>query len=209
MKLVCVPGTWALSKSGTPQSQAWWRPGSAFWEYMTALGVEMVGAERPFVWSTDLGGVFGGRDKNDWRAGGASLYAYIVPPLCPERRIPPAETAVVAHSHGGQVALLAAAAGLKIHTLLTIATPVRRDMRAGIAAARPNITHWEHIHSDRSDRMQWVGALFDGRLGIYRAFPEADVNVRLADAGHSRVLHDPAYQHEWARWRDVLARPQG
>jgi len=154
--------------------------------------------------------VLGGRDKNDWRAGGASLYAYIVPPLCPEQRIPPGDTHVIAHSHGGSVALYAAAAGLKIQTLLTVATPVRRDLRSVIDAARPNIAYWAHVHSDCSDWWQVLGEAFDGRLGIYRAMAQADLNIKIPQAGHSALLHDPRYRDEWTRWRDLLAyRPQG
>jgi hypothetical protein len=96
-----------------------------------------------------------------------------------------------------QVALFAAASGLKIRTLITVAGPVRKDMREVAAKARGNIHRWVHVASDSSDRWQWMGTLFDGKLGIIREHPLADRNVRIKDVGHSQLLRDPAQFHHW------------
>ena len=183
---------------------------------MARLGVELHQfGGRPFAWTTDAAGWqfwrrwgIGNKtaDHRDWAAGGLALYAWIVPPLAPERRIPPAETRVICHSHGLQVVLYACMHGLQIDTLISIGSPVRQDMDLVTMAARLNIRRWLHVCSDRSDRMQWLGTLGDGALGIIRQHPLADVNHPLPSAGHSGVLHDPAWFGPWAEWVDWMRR---
>jgi pimeloyl-ACP methyl ester carboxylesterase len=192
--LVLVPGTWAWSGFFAPAAGDWWQTGSPLRAFFERSGFGVVGGDRPFVWSTQLD--FGAEHRT-WSAGGVALYAYLVPPLCLDRRVPPDETRILAHSHGGQVAFYAAAAGLRIRSLVTVSTPVRRDMAPVIAAARPNIGTWLHVHSDRSDWQQLLGGLFDGRLGVFRSMPEANVNLKIPDVGHARLLHDPAIGQEY------------
>jgi hypothetical protein len=196
-RVIVVPGTWG-------REQDWYRPWSPWARYLVSLGVEVFEPNgRPFLWSTDAGGWQGWRrwfgrtstrDHWDWMAGGDALFNLIVPPLAPERRIPPAETRVISHSHGLQVVLYACAYGLKIDTLIDIAGPVRADMRPILDAARPNIRQWLHVHSDGSDKMQWLGELGDGTLGIVRGVTlPGVVNHALPKAGHSGVLRDPVW----------------
>src|SRR5678815_5146950 len=96
------------------------------------------------------------------------------------------------------VVAYACAHGLRINRLLTMGSPVRQDMHAIYAQARPNIGHWLHLHSDRSDRTQWLGELFDGHLGIVRNQPFADVNLGVPAVAHSNLLNDPDLFHLWA-----------
>ena len=200
---VClVPGTWGWT--GTPAIGAWWWPGSAFVARLETRGFSLPSYTRPFTWSTDVNGI--GSDHSDWRAGGEALYAYLVPPLCEDRRSSPDDTRLICHSHGGQVALYACAAGLKVRVLVTVATPVRRDMQAVITRALPQIGYWLHVYADgRSDWWQLAGALFDGRVGLYRQMADADQNLPVPGAGHSTVLTDPAYDTYWDTIADVLA----
>ncbi len=196
MKVILVPGTLAAQKDrDTPD---WWQEGSPLIDFLHEATFSVTGMGRPW-WSTDIDGIRG--PNADWMAGGMALYTYLVPPLCPDRRMPPEETRVIAHSHGGQVALYAAAYGLKIRSLITIASPIRKDMQKIIAAARPNIGHWLHIHSDKSDWMQMLGGLFDRRIGVYRRMPRADVNLLLPNVGHSKVLHENIH-YTW----DIIAK---
>lgn len=192
MRVILVAGTHAFREGKTD----WWQPGSPFAIYLKRHGLAVVGTgpeERPYVWSTDLGGMGLGRgDLQGWRAAGLNLYAYAVPPLCPDARIPSRDLAIVCHSHGLQPVLYACAEGLKIGKLVSIGSPVRRDMADVAEAARPNIRSWVHLHGDHQDRWQWFGSLFDGHWGIVRQHPLANVN-RGYPVGHGNLVRDP----EW------------
>jgi hypothetical protein len=186
-------------------SRDWYSPGSWFALELERLGVSPVfapdvfgsGRRVGFVWSTDVGGVgFGSGDLAVWQAAGIQLFWWCVPPWCPEARIPPDELLVIAHSHGVQPALWAFALGLR-GRLLSIGSPIRKDMLPIAERARPNIARWVHVHSDGSDNWQWLGALFDGRIGVYRQHPLADVNRLIPKVGHSEILRDPTQFHHW------------
>lgn len=184
----------------------WNEATSPFVAYLRSHQVEPIFADnRPFTWSTDLGGVgFGDKDLRCWHAGGINLYSYIVPPLCPDKRIPPIDTNVITHSHGLQVALFACAEGLKINTLISVCGPIRKDMAPVAAKARPNITKWINLYSDGSDRWQWFGEFFDGHLGIVREAPLADVNKQIPETGHSGLVRDPQFQPQWDTFMPAL-----
>jgi hypothetical protein len=167
-------------------------------------------SERPFVWSSNLDGVLPWRKLATWAAAGENLYAYCVPPMAPDRRIPPLELSIISHSHGLQVALIAAALGLYIHTLIDICGPVRDDVIAEYGdAAKRNIGHWIHVHADRSDTMQWLGGIGDGAFGIVRAHPLADINHYLPQAGHAKVLTDEPWLQAWIPWLDTIRGRHG
>ena len=194
--LIAIPGTHAWLPGQL--SGQWYHDGSPWWFYMKTLGfVPIECNQRPFEWSTNLDGLMFWRKGATWAAAGSNFYAWVVPPVAPDRRIPPHLTNVVTHSHGLQPLLHACAMGLKVNSLTDIAGPVREDMMATARAARPNITYWQHIHSDRSDRMQWLGGIADGALGIVRAHPLADTNVQFNDAGHSGLLNEAKWFPMW------------
>lgn len=193
---LAIPGTWGWNGSSDGQ---WHDPSSPWSVYMRGQGFEHLRGpdRRPYVWTTDVNGqqfwrrLFGKKPKiNDWQAGGHNLYCWLVPPLAPDRRQPPEATHLIAHSHGLQVVLFACADGLKVHTLISIGSPVRADMLEVARRARPNIGFWLHLHSDHSDRMQWFGELGDGALRVVRAHPYADQNNALPNVGHSGILND-------------------
>lgn len=198
--VVLIAGTGAWANDSRVD---WYCPTSPFVSYIAAHGIFPIfgkGIDQPcpFVWSTRLGGVgFGNHDLLEWAAAGANLFMYCVPPLCPDRRLLPSETNIIAHSHGLQVVLYACARGLKVNALVSVGSPIRKDMEATAKAARPNIGRWLHLHSDCSDRWQWLGELFDGHLGIVREHPLADLNDCVPNAGHSSVLERPEYFHLW------------
>jgi hypothetical protein len=202
-----VAGQGTHSWRGTPTGD-WWEAGSPWLQHMTSLGWVPVSAQRPFIWTTELGGTpFSGHE--DWDAAGCNLAAYLWPPLDEHHRyIPISDRYVIGHSHFVNVAVFACGKyGLKIAGLITVMSPVRGDMLGWAARARPNIGRWIHLHSDASDRMQWLGGLFDGRFGIVRQHPLADINISLPKAGHSKVLHDPAWFGGWAQWLAALSAP--
>lgn len=181
-----------LAVNGTHENrnkEQWSSPDSAISKFLERQGLMNIAhsAMLPFDWSDDLDL----NDGEDWPAGGRSFFYYLVPPLHPEYAWPSEETVAITHSHGLQVALWAAKYGLKIDRLLDIAGPVRKDMMPVAQEARLNIRRWMHVHSDGSDRMQWLGELFDGKLGIVRKHPLADINVEVKKVGHGGLLRDP------------------
>lgn len=188
MKLLAytaVPGTGA---GAITKDDDWTRPSSPFSAFLARHGILNRAAEatHPFVWSTNLN--FGRGHKSDWIAGAYGLLYYHVSPHHPAWRIPGKDTHLICHSHGGQVALYAAAFGLKVNTLVTVGTPVVRDMGEIVRLARPNIRRWLHCRSKR-DWWQLLGSVFDGRLGFYRDFPQADRSEWMPK-GHGNVLRD-------------------
>lgn len=202
MTLIFVAGTHGW-KPEAPGSN-WSDEGSEFTAFVRSHGVRPAfGNGRPYVWSTDIGGIgFGNGDLRLWHASGINLYAYVVPPLCLAWRV--GKVVLVVHSHGLQPALFAAAEGLPVDTLISVGSPIRKDMEPIAAQARPNIRQWVHVHSDGSDRWQWYGTLFDGRRGIVREAPLADTNIRIPRVGHTGILETPAHFPEWLKPRPEL-----
>lgn len=169
-------------------------------------GFDIIGGVRSFTWDTDLDGIGWLRRRPfkkhiNWESAGVNLWAYLANPLVAkiiqDDYVPIVDRNIIAHSHAMQVVAYACAAGLKINRLLTVGSPVREDMRSVYQQARPNIASWLHVHSDGSDRIQWFGTLFDGRLGIVRRQAAADVNLLVPHVSHSKLLNDPACFHLW------------
>lgn len=201
-RVVLVAGTHGLEG---PTGQWWW-PTSPFAQFLGQHDISLVASD-PFEWSTGLNGVVG--QPMDWVAGGTNLRQYLVPPLCPDRRVPGAEVNLIAHSHGLQVVLYAAQMGLKINRLISVCSPVRWDVMRSCPEARANIKSWLHLFSDETDYMQVLGEFFDqGHFGIVRRHPWADANAFIGPGlGHGDILRDPANFHLWMEkgWLDGLA----
>lgn len=199
MSVVLVAGTNGWRNDS---SVDWYVPGHRFGKYLKENGIEIeTDGPLPFIWSTDLDGVLGEAKGNvDWAAGGAALSYFV--------RMKGKESVdIVAHSHGLQVVLYAIAFhGLKVRHLMTFGSPVRKDMEKVAVAARQNITKWIHIYSDKSDKWQIFGELFDGHFGIVRKHPLADENDFVPKVGHTELLEDPKQYHYWTEkgWLDFL-----
>ena len=185
--VVAVQGTWAWRSP-------WWKDGSPLWAYLDSYGLQpaRIGG-LPFRWSTDLADSWKWWQKrhSDWEAGGDALAYYL--DALPER-----ERVVLAHSHGGQVALHCAALGVKINRLVTVATPSREDMADVTRKARPNICRWWHVYDLDRDKTAWWGGFGDGRIGNPRDQPAADVTVKMRGIGHSKLLNNPDLFDYWA-----------
>lgn len=193
---LAIPGTWGWRGKSDGQ---WYDLASPWSAFMFGQGFEHLRGpdRRPYVWSTDVNGEqfwrrWFGKSPNvtDWQAAGCNLYAWLVPPLAPQYRQPIETTHLIVHSHGLQVALFACAEGLKVNTLISVGSPVRSDMLDVARRARPNIGFWLHLHSDGSDRFQWLGEVGDGGLGIVRNHPFADQNNTYPGVGHTGILND-------------------
>lgn len=196
----------------------WWTQDSAFGLFMQAAGLRHLGGQRPFVWTTDVNGAkpwrrwFGLGDPHfDWECAGENLNNYIRPYRdATDEYTPIADRRLIVHSHGLQPVLYACAVNdLKIHRLVSVMSPVRKDLLELAEAARPNIGKWMHLHTDGSDRWQWLGTIGDGALGIVRRHPLADYNVCIKGVGHTGLLEDPSLFKLWveAGWLDFLAEP--
>lgn len=186
MKAILVPGTFANTGRNAPRDE-WWKPGSSFWIAAARHGIDCFS----FAWNTALDGVIG--PNTDWLKAGGRLYeqANDLQPLT-----------ILAHSHGGNVAIYAAANhGLKIRRLITLATPVRSDMP--YRAARANIGHWSHIYGGVRDWVQIAGELAVGRFQVLRRrMPLADDNTELPECDHSEI-HDVAAWNKHSLWLGV------
>lgn len=186
--VVLVPGTHAWDG----EKEDWYSPGQPFHNFLSELPGYRISVP-PFVWSTRLGGVgFGSGDLVVYRAAGVNLFQYCVPPRCPEKQIPSEELVVISHSHGLQPVLYAAREGLKIDLLIDVSGPVRHDVMPVAEAGKPNIKRWVHLYGGRRDRWQWLGELFDGKVGIKRKHPLAE-NIQVPGADHGEVLRE--YRH--------------
>jgi hypothetical protein len=203
--VVLVGGTWSYADPMELRVQVaekkfaqlpWCHPRSRFAEAARAQGVRLASDDEPFLWTTDL--EMGGK-LEEWWAGAAALAYY-----CRWLAGGIAPVHIVAHSHGGQVAAMAVGRfGVPCDTLITLATPVRRDMQRHRRAARAYARRWIHVYSPE-DPVQLAGEVLSGGDPTLRDLPEFGVeNMKetmpefapLQRDAHS-ALHDP---ERWTR----------
>lgn len=196
-----IAGTHAYRSASTRAN--WYHHESAFAAFVGARGLAHLCPTRPFHWTTDLNGhrfwrrwIGKSSTAKDWEVGGLNLWAYLQPPVV-GAVVPLERCNIIAHSHGLQVVLFAAAMGCKIRRLISIGSPVRADLDAIAVDARKNIEHWTHVHSDHGDRLQWLGTIGDGVLGIVREHPHAHRNICVPGVAHTRLLNDEKQFHWW------------
>jgi pimeloyl-ACP methyl ester carboxylesterase len=156
---------------------------------------------RPFRWTTRLNGVKFWGEERDWEAGEDALYYFAEP-------LPYADLIFIAHSHGGQLVIKLAASGLHIRTLVTVGTPVRKDVPT-VEAAK-NIGQWIHIFDLKRDWTQWWGQVGDLSLKNDRSFLISGVqNDGVPKISHSNILKDPEYFDHWNTYGWIEAIKQG
>jgi len=145
---------------------------------------------RPFRWSTDLNGLRFWDRNSDWEAGADAL-AYFL------EHLDYSDRNLIAHSHGGQVALILASQGFRIRSLTTVGTPRRGDVNA--ARAKQHIGFWQHVYDRSRDWIALLGQIGDGELERERSFRHLPgvVNHALAGIDHSKVLRDAGCLHYW------------
>lgn len=222
-----IRGTWGYR--GLFDQNHWATHGSPVTQYLEGHGLRLLtdSRGRGFTWTTALDGwqitrrIFGKpTDISDWEVGAACLCDYYLPPsVDPMYHVPGSKVIVLAHSHGANPAIIAAALGLKINVLVTVSSPVRVDvLRKYGREARPNIGYHLHYWSD-GDRLQAAGGAGDGHYGIIReyAFSEqhapiyaCNQNVRLPRAAdHSGLLHEPSWFSELLTAVDIIKTRYG
>jgi pimeloyl-ACP methyl ester carboxylesterase len=188
--LVLVPGTGGHTE--------WTAPGSPLRVFLIERGYRCV---QFLGWSGDVDGVpqFGENGTHaDWISGGWAL-SYLLQAISYEDRN------IIAHSHGGQVAAYACArTGIAVRSLVTVSTPVRKDMGETYAAAKPHIGYWRHVYATGWDFWQRAGELFDGHVGWSRTMPDANENVGVKDVSHSKLLTEEAL---FPRFAELIVCP--
>lgn len=192
IRYIAVAGTYAAGRE-----MEWDHPDSTFSNFLLANDIIplMISPLKRYAWSTSLDGL--DKSNDDWDAAGRALAYYVMPPLADKTLLPPSETYIIAHSHGGNVAAYACGKyGLKVNGLITVGTPVRKDMDSIYKEAAKNIDHHLHLHAGWQDYMQILGAIGDGRWGIHREMPYAERND-VMPKGHGDILRDPTLFKTW------------
>jgi len=179
--VVLVHGTWSRHAD-------WFLPNANLPVGLATRGFKVI----PFLWSGYCGGVpdpiivppstddlKGGLEL--WRSEGEKL-AYFCRVLGLER------PHVISHSHGLQVTAFAAASGQAFATALSIAGPIREDMRLVRERARKQIARWVQCVDPHTDWMIHEGECADGNFGWTYDLPEADETIHTE--GHSGACRD-------------------
>lgn len=218
--VTCIDGTWGWKGLVWPADE-WTHPKHPCQLNLRANGLSVLADDdgRGFAWSTDLEGflifrrLFRPRaGLPAWEVGAATLLNWHRPlSVRPEFRTPGSKTHDIAHSHGGNLPIIACGAlGLKINVLVTVSTPIRMDvLRKYGPAARRNIGFHLHYYSD-GDETQAAGAWADGFAGVRREHPLADLNYRLPrGAGHTGLLNDPKFFPAFATAIDIIKMNDG
>lgn len=192
--IVLIEGTWG--------GDDWAAVGSPFRKMLAREGF---GIAPEFVWSENVSGLprfitLASRKHSDWKAGGYAFALFA-------RDYAGAN--VIAHSHGGPVVAYGCAKyGAKVHRLITVGTPPRRDMDKVWFEAKQNIGYWAHVTDTGGDFMQFLGGLFDLHIGRLTVQEHADRNIPLDDIGHSGLFRDPNKFHHWPKLLAFFRQPK-
>lgn len=170
---VIVHGTWARTSS-------WWQKGGTFWNHVNSLTSDVYAGANPYSWT--------GSNKHSARVNAAQDLVNWV------GLNPSGYLRIIAHSHGGNVCLLATRVGLNVNKLITLGTPIRLEYL-------PDLKQIGSLHNVFStvDRIQTPAGTIPNTRGEGRTLGENDkaINHRATDdgsggqPGHSD-LHEPA-----------------
>lgn len=140
-----------------------------------------------YTWDGSLNGTFWTGDKTWHRESEVVARLLVTVPI--EDRI------VFAHSHGGQIAILAARK-IQLRTLTTIATPFRPNLKPFDAAK--NIGYWQHVYDPEEDWTATAPRRAAARFGLgglggggkleRRFLDDRIVNVGIPGVRHSEVF---------------------
>ena len=163
----------------------WYYCDSPFAAYMKAQGFDCARRKGPF-WSGSLAGIPFMKTRT-WQSGASVLKEWM------EEHLPVEERRIISVSHGGQVAMMAAADGLQLHSLVTITMPQRADLEETYRAALPNIGTYTNVYSDSwwRDRFQILGTLADGQFLFTRQMKLSGVeivNIGIKGVGHTDLV---------------------
>ncbi len=191
MKTILIGGTHAND------SDPWFQPTSSFAEAARKGGVNISEGRdgEGFIWSTalEIWRFKKNMGTDAWQAAAHSLNSYI-DAYCDGK------ANVIAHSHGGNVAAIAASNhwGERINHLITVGTPVRKSMNYYYRGAALGVKFWTHIYSN-SDWWQMFGTFGTFNPWKTRIMEHAHTNRLIAGKGHTE-LHDPALWTKLNMW---------
>jgi hypothetical protein len=177
-----IQGTGGVSFKEDKDAKQWWHPFSPFSLYLNLRGLDQFKSpEGRFEWSSDLD--FIGSAGRDWEAGAKALTYYLqtVPIECRN---------ILAHSHGGQVAILAAQ-DIVLNNLVLVSTPVREGLLNEVKNVKV-LGNKLHVYSKHFDVVQLLGSMFDGHVGFPRYY-EGFSPVAIPRVGHSGLLRNPKF----------------
>lgn len=150
-----------------------------------------------YTWSGALNGLFW-TGQRDWERE-ADVICELLATVPYEDRI------IFAHSHGGQIPIIASSRnGFRFRTLTTIATPYRPNLHPDVAAMR--IGFWQHVYDPQKDTTATVprrptlrerlglGGLGGGGKLERRFMIPGIINVGIPGARHSGVFQPPYFE---------------
>ena len=188
-QLVFVEGTWG----GT-----WARARSPFSKMLREHNFAPM---RFQGWSKNVSGVpniLSRQKHSDWIAGGYALGYFLLGLDYMDRNI-------ICHSHGlNPVLYCCVRMGVPIRRVVSICSPVRKDMRVqATGAIHKYIEQWRHVSSHDGDWMQRFGEFFDGEwapFGVRKwEIPHAPnlTNLCIPNIGHSKIF-EPEFLNLWS-----------
>lgn len=191
-----IAGTWDADNA---KESEWWEEDSPFNFFMRQNRAFTYKPAMPFEWSTALDGLPFGKN-NIWRYAGKALKYYL-------EFVPYHARNIIAHSHAYQLVAFCAAEKVMIRNLITIGSPIRKDMMETYIAAQPFIESHLHIRDDKWDLMGTLGQLFDGNWSLGRKNTYCDYEDVISDISHSRILRDKTKFELWNSkgWLEFLA----
>lgn len=178
---VIVHGTFAASYD-------WWRPNGTFWLYIDNIyksrhrSNQLYAGQHPFSWS-------GGNDHKERVQGSRDFRDWLL-------QNPHNQLDVIAHSHGGNVCLLATWLGVKIRKLILLGNPIRLEYF-------PNLRNIAEVHNvfSTGDHIQMPAGTIPNGRGEGRTLGDSQnvFNYRAYDDGHGK---NPSHSdlHESATW---------
>lgn len=194
--ILLISGTWSDSGKGDGKN-LWWEPGvGALWADLNERGYRLPEPRDPFRWDSRLS-VTGPKYWKAWSRALCWWWNDRAITDFPESELIPI---VIAHSHGGQVALSAAAAGMDMH-LITLETPHRPKVPVSYGPLKS----WTNVHTDEplvNFRKGWKPGISWGRLGQWfngawdfqLDQPEAQKNIEIKGLTHTDLVNPEVWQ---------------
>jgi len=179
--LIVIHGTGAAYET-------WWRWGSDFTAFLNSIAGTVYKGSDPFSWNGYL-------DELSRDVAATNLVGWI-------KAHPTNHLTVVAHSHGGNVALLASRRGAVINRLVLLGTPIDTKYTPNLVSS---IDMLHNVYS-HGDKIQIGGAWVGHRRGEGRTLPDSTKLLNHVATWASATLFDfnPGHSdlHEKQVWKD-------
>lgn len=177
--LIVIHGTGAAHDT-------WWRWGSDFTTFLNSIVGTVYKGPDPFSWNGYL-------DELSRDVAATNLVGWI-------KSHPTNHLTVVAHSHGGNVALLASRRGAIINRLVLLGTPIDTNYTPNLVSS---IDMLHNVYS-HGDVIQIGGAWVGHRRGEGRSLPDSSKSLNHVATWASPRSFNPGHSdlHERQVWKD-------